>query len=151
MAQTGAAINIKKPQFLSPEQMKNIVAKFREAATTGSCCASGAAFGYDNLVVDMLGFEVMHAASSGTTYFRCHARAAATRPVTPLVGAASMLTLASGYSSRDRRAIPGGTSRPGSRTVRRPQCTASGSTRGLSVSGKSDRRCGQSQPGLAIF
>ena len=30
MADTGAVINIKKPQFLSPEQMRNIVDKFRE-------------------------------------------------------------------------------------------------------------------------
>ena len=66
MAQTGAAINIKKPQFLSPEQMKNIVAKFRECGNDRLLlCERGSQFGYDNLVVDMLGFEVMHAASSG--------------------------------------------------------------------------------------
>ncbi len=34
MAATGRAINIKKPQFISPQQMKNIVEKFKEAATT---------------------------------------------------------------------------------------------------------------------
>ncbi|MEK9792619.1 MAG: 3-deoxy-8-phosphooctulonate synthase [Halieaceae bacterium] len=66
MARTGAAINIKKPQFLSPEQMKNIVAKFRECGNDRLLlCERGSQFGYDNLVVDMLGFEVMHAASSG--------------------------------------------------------------------------------------
>ena len=66
MAQTGAAINIKKPQFLSPEQMKNIVAKFRECGNDRLLlCERGSQFGYDNLVVDMLGFEVMHVASSG--------------------------------------------------------------------------------------
>ena len=66
MARTGAAINIKKPQFLSPEQMKNIVAKFRECGNDRLLlCERGSQFGYDNLVVDMLGFEVMHVASSG--------------------------------------------------------------------------------------
>ena len=66
MATTGVPINIKKPQFLSPEQMKNIVAKFRECGNDRLLlCERGSQFGYDNLVVDMLGFEVMHAASSG--------------------------------------------------------------------------------------
>ena len=60
MAKTGAAINIKKPQFLSPEQMSNIVHKFREFGNDRLIlCERGSNFGYDNLVVDMLGFGVM--------------------------------------------------------------------------------------------
>ena len=60
MAETGAAINIKKPQFLSPEQMSNIVHKFRECGNDRLIlCERGSNFGYDNLVVDMLGFGVM--------------------------------------------------------------------------------------------
>ena len=60
MAETGAVINIKKPQFLSPEQMSNIVDKFRECGNEQLLlCERGTNFGYDNLVVDMLGFGVM--------------------------------------------------------------------------------------------
>lgn len=60
MAATGAVINVKKPQFLSPSQMKNIVEKFQEAGNEQVIlCERGAQFGYDNLVVDMLGFGVM--------------------------------------------------------------------------------------------
>ncbi|MCY4177197.1 MAG: 3-deoxy-8-phosphooctulonate synthase [Endozoicomonadaceae bacterium] len=60
MAKTAAVINVKKPQFLSPGQMGNIVEKF---AAYGNekiiLCERGTCFGYDNLVVDMLGFNTM--------------------------------------------------------------------------------------------
>lgn len=60
MAHTGKVVNIKKPQFLSPQQMKNIVEKFQEAGNGQIIlCERGSQFGYDNLVVDMLGFGVM--------------------------------------------------------------------------------------------
>jgi len=60
MARTGAVINIKKPQFLSPTQMVNVVEKFRECGNDQLLiCERGSNFGYDNLVVDMLGFGVM--------------------------------------------------------------------------------------------
>ena len=60
MAATGRVINIKKPQFLSPEQMRNIVDKFRECGNNRLLlCERGTNFGYDNLIVDMLGFSVM--------------------------------------------------------------------------------------------
>ena len=67
MARTGAAINIKKPQFLSPGQMANVVEKFRECGNDRlMVCERGSNFGYDNLVVDMLGFEVMREATMGS-------------------------------------------------------------------------------------
>jgi 2-dehydro-3-deoxyphosphooctonate aldolase (KDO 8-P synthase) len=60
LARTGRVVNIKKPQFLSPSQMHNIVEKFVEAGNSNVLlCDRGACFGYDNLVVDMLGFGVM--------------------------------------------------------------------------------------------
>lgn len=60
MAKTGKPINIKKPQFLSPSQVLNIVEKFKEAGNDQlMLCDRGTCFGYDNLVVDMLGFGVM--------------------------------------------------------------------------------------------
>lgn len=60
MAKTGKPINIKKPQFLSPTQVVHIVEKFKEAGNEQVLiCDRGTSFGYDNLVVDMLGFGVM--------------------------------------------------------------------------------------------
>lgn len=60
LARTGRVINIKKPQFLSPSQVGNIVEKFKEAGNDQLIlCDRGSSFGYDNLVVDMLGFGVM--------------------------------------------------------------------------------------------
>lgn len=60
LAKTGKPINIKKPQFLSPSQVLNIVEKFKEAGNEQlMMCDRGTCFGYDNLVVDMLGFGVM--------------------------------------------------------------------------------------------
>lgn len=66
MAETGAVINVKKPQFLSPSQMGNIVDKFRECGNEKiMLCERGACMGYDNLVVDMLGFRTMKEISGG--------------------------------------------------------------------------------------
>lgn len=60
LAKTGKPINIKKPQFLSPSQVGNIIEKFKEAGNEQlMLCDRGTCFGYDNLVVDMLGFGVM--------------------------------------------------------------------------------------------
>jgi len=65
LAQTGRVINVKKPQFLSPSQVKNIVDKFVEAGNRQVIlCDRGTCFGYDNLVVDMLGFSVMRRATN---------------------------------------------------------------------------------------
>lgn len=66
MAETGAVINVKKPQFLSPGQMGNIVDKFRECGNDKvMLCERGTCMGYDNLVVDMLGFRTMKDVSGG--------------------------------------------------------------------------------------
>jgi 2-dehydro-3-deoxyphosphooctonate aldolase (KDO 8-P synthase) len=66
MARTGAVINVKKPQFVSPGQMGNIVEKFKEAGNDQIIlCDRGSNFGYDNLVVDMLGINVMVQATGG--------------------------------------------------------------------------------------
>lgn len=66
LAKTGRVINIKKPQFLSPSQMVHITEKFREAGNERLIlCDRGTCFGYDNLVVDMLGFDVMKKTTGG--------------------------------------------------------------------------------------
>ena len=66
MARTGSVINVKKPQFLSPGQMGNIVEKIEECGNNKVIlCDRGTNFGYDNLVVDMLGFNMMKKVSKG--------------------------------------------------------------------------------------
>lgn len=60
MARTGAVINIKKPQFLAPAEMRHIIRKCEEAGNDRLIlCERGSSFGYNNLVVDMLGFGEM--------------------------------------------------------------------------------------------
>ena len=60
MANTGAIINIKKAQFLTPQEMQHILTKFTEAGNERLLlCERGTSFGYNNLVVDMLGFGIM--------------------------------------------------------------------------------------------
>ena len=60
MAETKAIINIKKAQFLAPKEMGHILAKFEEAGNDQLIlCERGSSFGYNNLVVDMLGFGIM--------------------------------------------------------------------------------------------
>ncbi|MUI54113.1 3-deoxy-8-phosphooctulonate synthase [Aliivibrio fischeri] len=67
MAKTGAVINVKKPQFMSPDQVGNIIDKFSECGNENIIlCERGSCMGYDNLVVDMLGFGVMKKASNGS-------------------------------------------------------------------------------------
>ena len=65
IARQGMPINIKKPQFMSPGQMGNIVEKCKESGNSDVIlCERGSSFGYDNLVVDMLGFQVMKKATN---------------------------------------------------------------------------------------
>jgi len=61
VARAGRPVNIKKGQFLSPWDMKNVVEKAREASGTDNIlvCERGASFGYNNLVSDMRSLAVM--------------------------------------------------------------------------------------------
>ncbi len=61
VAACGKPVNIKKGQFLSPWDMKNVVDKAREVsgANTIMVCERGASFGYNNLVSDMRSLAVM--------------------------------------------------------------------------------------------
>lgn len=53
-AKTGKRVNIKKPQFLSPHDMKNVIEKFKEVGNDKiMLCERGTSFGYNTLVVDM--------------------------------------------------------------------------------------------------
>jgi 2-dehydro-3-deoxyphosphooctonate aldolase (KDO 8-P synthase) len=56
----GRAVNVKKGQFLAPEDMQNVVTKLREAGCENVLLTErGTTFGYNNLVVDFRGLEIM--------------------------------------------------------------------------------------------
>ena len=61
VASAGRPVNIKKGQFLSPHEMKNVVDKARQASGTDNImvCERGASFGYNNLVSDMRSLSIM--------------------------------------------------------------------------------------------
>lgn len=62
VAKTRAVINVKKPQFLAPHEMRHIIRKCEEAGNDRVLlCERGTSFGYNNLVVDMLGMDEMKA------------------------------------------------------------------------------------------
>ena len=59
-AQTKKIIQFKKPQFLSAPEMKNVIEKCNQAGNSSvTLCERGNSFGYNNLVVDMLNFQIM--------------------------------------------------------------------------------------------
>ena len=61
-ATSGKPVNIKKGQFMAPGDMKNVVAKAKEAnggADSIMVCERGASFGYNNLVSDMRSLAIM--------------------------------------------------------------------------------------------
>ncbi|MFQ5994190.1 MAG: 3-deoxy-8-phosphooctulonate synthase [Acidiferrobacterales bacterium] len=61
VASSGKPVNIKKGQFLSPWEMKNVVAKAETAGARGRVlvCERGVSFGYNNLVSDMRSLVIM--------------------------------------------------------------------------------------------
>jgi len=60
LARTGRVINVKKPQFLAPQEMRHVITKCREAGNDRVIlCERGTSFGYNKLVVDMLGMDLM--------------------------------------------------------------------------------------------
>lgn len=66
IANTNAVVNIKKPQNMSPTQIVHIVNKFRTFKNDKIIlCERGTSFGYNNLIVDILGLNIMHQISKG--------------------------------------------------------------------------------------
>ncbi len=93
MAKTGAVINIKKPQFMSPFQIGNVVDKFKECGNENVIiCERGHSFGYDNLIVDPMAFGVMKEMTGGT-------------PIICDTVHASQMRLAGSEASGGRRAL----------------------------------------------
>ena len=74
VAAAGKPVNIKKGQFLAPEDMRNVVAKAREASGRDNIlvCERGASFGYHNLVSDMRALAIMRATGCPIVFDATH-------------------------------------------------------------------------------
>ena len=79
VAQSGKPVNIKKGQFLAPGDMKNVIAKAREAAREAGlpednflACERGASFGYNNLVSDMRALAIMRDTGAPVVFDATH-------------------------------------------------------------------------------
>jgi 2-dehydro-3-deoxyphosphooctonate aldolase (KDO 8-P synthase) len=74
VAASGKPVNIKKGQFLAPEDMVNVVAKARESsgADTIMVCERGASFGYHNLVSDMRSLAIMRSTGCPVVFDATH-------------------------------------------------------------------------------
>ncbi len=73
-AKAGGIVQVKKAQFIAPWDTKNIVTKIGEAADVGVIlCERGSSFGYNNLVVDMLGIPEMKKLGCPVTIDATHA------------------------------------------------------------------------------
>ncbi|MGO4378600.1 3-deoxy-8-phosphooctulonate synthase [Pseudoduganella sp. RAF19] len=78
-AQSGLPVNIKKGQFLSPHEMKNVIDKARAAAKAKGlnednfmACERGASFGYNNLVSDMRSLAIMRESNAPVVFDATH-------------------------------------------------------------------------------
>ena len=74
-AASGKPVNIKKGQFMAPGDMKNVVAKAKEAnggADTIMVCERGASFGYNNLVSDMRSLAIMRETACPVVFDATH-------------------------------------------------------------------------------
>lgn len=73
VAATGKPVNIKKGQFLAPWDMKNVVAKAKQAGNENiMVCERGVTFGYGNLVSDMRSLEIMRETGCPVVYDATH-------------------------------------------------------------------------------
>jgi 2-dehydro-3-deoxyphosphooctonate aldolase (KDO 8-P synthase) len=73
-ASAGKPVNIKKGQFLSPQEMKNVVDKAKEASGKDNVlvCERGFSFGYGNLVSDMRSLMIMRATGCPVVFDATH-------------------------------------------------------------------------------
>jgi len=105
-ADTGRPINVKKGQFLAPEDMRNVVDKI---ASRGNdrvmLCERGTSFGYNNLVVDMRGIPIMQSLGRPVIFDATHAtqrpgglgdRTGGDRAMAPVLAAAAVAAGADG-------------------------------------------------------
>jgi 2-dehydro-3-deoxyphosphooctonate aldolase (KDO 8-P synthase) len=73
-AQTNSILQFKKPQFLSAPEMKNIIEKCESAGNNKiTLCERGNSFGYNNLIVDTLNFQILKNLNKPTIFDVTHA------------------------------------------------------------------------------
>jgi 2-dehydro-3-deoxyphosphooctonate aldolase (KDO 8-P synthase) len=79
VAQSGLPVNIKKGQFLAPQDMVNVIDKARKAARAAGlsedrfmACERGASFGYHNLVSDMRSLSIMRHTGAPVVFDATH-------------------------------------------------------------------------------
>jgi 2-dehydro-3-deoxyphosphooctonate aldolase (KDO 8-P synthase) len=79
VARSGKPVNIKKGQFLAPHDMKNVIAKARQAAKEAGlsedrfmACERGVSFGYNNLVSDMRSLAIMRETGAPVVFDATH-------------------------------------------------------------------------------
>ena len=79
VAQSGKPVNIKKGQFLAPQDMKNVIDKARAAAREKGlnednflACERGVSFGYNNLVSDMRSLSIMRGTNAPVVFDATH-------------------------------------------------------------------------------
>ena len=128
VARAGKPVNIKKGQFLAPEDMKNVVDKARAASDADNIlvCERGASFGYNNLVSDMRSLAIMRETGCPVVFDATHSvqlpggqGTSVGRPARVRAGAR-----ARGGGGRRRRPVHGNASRSGQGAVRRPERVA---------------------------
>lgn len=72
-AQTNSILQFKKPQFLSAPEMKNIIEKCESAGNNKiTLCERGNSFGYNNLIVDTLNFQILKNLNKPTIFDVTH-------------------------------------------------------------------------------
>jgi 2-dehydro-3-deoxyphosphooctonate aldolase (KDO 8-P synthase) len=79
VAQSGKPVNIKKGQFMAPQDMKNVIDKARAAASEAGltperflACERGVSFGYNNLVSDMRSLAIMRQSGAPVVFDATH-------------------------------------------------------------------------------
>ncbi len=135
-AASGKPVNIKKGQFLAPGDMKQVVAKAREAnggADTIMVCERGVSFGYNNLVSDMRSLAIMRETELPGGV-RCHTFGAAAGRAGNLLGRTAGIRPGAGARGRGGRgggSLHGDAPRSGPGAVRWPKRLAAGQDGGV--------------------
>ena len=152
-ASQGKPVNIKKGQFLSPREMKNVVDKAREQPATSSIlvCERGFSFGYNNLVSDMRALAIMRDTGCPVVFDATHSvqlpgraghASGGQREFIPVLARAAV---GAGVSGR----VHGDAPEPGRSAVRRPERLAAAPDAGAARDAGRARPAGEAAAGFA--
>jgi 2-dehydro-3-deoxyphosphooctonate aldolase (KDO 8-P synthase) len=132
VAQSGKPVNIKKGQFLAPQDMKNVIAKARDAAREKGlpedsfmACERGVSFGYNNLVSDMRSLAIMRDTGAPVVFDATHSVQLPGGQGTSSGGQREFVPVLACRDCGGRGGpLHGNAPRPGTCIERRPQCRA---------------------------